>query len=170
MKIMNLFVMCCVLWLTVPASAQLVPVVPQAKPIANPSMVIEDRGQKLEVDPALRAIPQLLAGGRVGYQLTDAAVTAPIDSRHLGVIYNHSIQAQGFITGEISFKIKGGGEPVGFDAEHYPGLVKLTAPAVYEVVARTPAEFIQLFKRLKQRDDLEWVEPLVVYGITLHAE
>ena len=48
------------------------------------------------------------------------------------------MQVQGYITGEIAFKMTGGLEPTSdFDAALYPGLKKLTDPNVYIVVATT---------------------------------
>ena len=75
------------------------------------------------------------------------------------------MQVQGYITGEIAFKMKGGAQATDrLDPTSYPGLAKLTNPNVYVVVARTPAEFLKLVKRLQGRNDMEWVEPVVTYG------
>jgi hypothetical protein len=72
------------------------------------------------------------------------------------------------LTGEIAFKIKGDGEPEGFDSADYPGLVKVVNH--YEVVASTPAEFVVVFARLKKRTDLDWVEAVVLYGDTSNTK
>jgi hypothetical protein len=45
----------------------------------------------------------------------------------------------------------------------YPGLKVVVSPSVYVVTTRTPAEFIQVLKRLQGRADLDWVEPTVTY-------
>ncbi len=81
----------------------------------------------------------------------------------LGVVFNHAMQQQGYITGEISFQVKGG-RPFSGNPSLYPGLKQITTPAVYVVNARTPAEFVRLVKRLQARADLDWVEPTVTYG------
>ena len=73
------------------------------------------------------------------------------------------MQTQGYISGEIAFKVKGGGAFPGSPSLN-PGLKQITKPAVYVVNARTPAEFIKVLKRLQARTDLEWVEPTVIYG------
>jgi hypothetical protein len=136
----------------------------------NPDLVIVDRGQSLEVYPALRATAERLPGGGLGYRTASADADARISHRALGVLFNHNLRAQGYFSGEITFKIKGGGQPVGFDAADYPGLTKVVDPGVYEALAATPAEFIQVFKRLKSRTDLEWLQPVVIYGITLGTD
>jgi hypothetical protein len=43
-------------------------------------------------------------------------------------------------------------------------LKKLGSTALYTVNARTPAEFVQLMKRLQARADIQNVEPVIVYG------
>ena len=170
MKIISFIIICYLAISAVSACAQIVPPIHKSKQILDLSMVIKDRSQQLEIYPALRARPESIGSGQIGYKLNNVEVNAPINNKHLGVVFNHTLQAQGFITGEITFKIKGGGEPVGFDPANYPGFVKLTSPNIYEVVASTPSEFIQLFNRLKSRNDLEWVEPVVIYGITLNSK
>ena len=75
------------------------------------------------------------------------------------------MQVQGYITGEIAFKMKDGVQATDrLDPASYPGLAKVTNPNVYLVVARTPPEFVELTKRLQARTDMEWVEPMVTYG------
>ena len=54
--------------------------------------------------------------------------------------------------------------PSNFDVDSYPSFAKLTEPNVYLVVAKSPIEFVQLVKRLQERTDVEWVEPMVIYG------
>jgi hypothetical protein len=82
----------------------------------------------------------------------------------LGVVFNHAMQVQGYITGEVAFKMKGTPQATnGFLVSLYPGLARLTGPNVYVVRARTPAEFVAVTKRLQARADVEWVEPIVTY-------
>jgi len=123
-----------------------------------------DLGAKLEVLPTKRATPHLDTSGRVvGQHVVRASATAPIGPGQLGVVFNHAMQQQGYITGEISFQVKGG-RPFSGNPSLYPGLKQITTPAVYVVNARTPAEFVRLVKRLQARADLDWVEPTVTYG------
>jgi hypothetical protein len=153
-----------------PIDAQIVPPA-RAKPaaVADPAMVFEDRGQSLELYPALRAAPAVAAGKPgVAHQLFKTGEAAPMGPSHLGVVFNHALQRQGYLTGEIAFKPRGDGVPADLDAASWPGLAKLTNPNIYIVVAATPKEFLQLFNRLKARGDLEWVEAVVIYGAIVH--
>ena len=165
MRIAFLIMMFGLLGCAMPTDAQIVPYVRAKQAVVDSTMLFEDRGQQLEVYPALRATPAAVAGTPgVQHKLSVAGESAPIGPRYLGVVFNHALQTQGFLTGEIAFKPKGGGAPVGFDAASYPGLVKLTNPNTYVVVASSPAEFLAVFNRLKARGDLEWVEAIVIYG------
>ena len=133
--------------------------------VADPSMVVMDRGAKLEVFPTKRATASIDSSGRaVVRHVAIASATAPIGPKQLGVVFNHAMQAQGYITGEIAFKMKPGHTASGLRAALYPGLKRITEPEVYVVNARTPVEFIAMFKRLQHRSDIEWVEPTVTYG------
>jgi hypothetical protein len=133
--------------------------------VADPSMVVIDRGVKLEVFPTKRALSQEDATGRaVTHHVIVATAADPIGPLRLGVVFNHAMQQQGYISGEIAFQMKRGHTASGLSAALYPGLKRITNPQVYVVNARTPAEFIALFKRLQHRSDLEWVEPTVTYG------
>ena len=132
--------------------------------IENPEMVINDRGSRLEVLPTKRAIPVMTKQGVKAYDVAAEDASAPISQKHLGVVFNHAMQVQGYTTGEIVFKLKDDLLPKGFDQNSYPGFAKLTNPNVYLVVARTPLEFVELTKRLQERSDLVWVEPMVIYG------
>jgi hypothetical protein len=130
-------------------------------------MVVVDRGTKLEIFPTKRATPSLGSSGlQVAHHVTTTEASAPIDSQHLGVVFNHGMQVQGYISGEIAFQVKGGGIFTG-SRSVYPGLKQITKPGVYVVTARTPAEFIKVLKRLQGRADLAWVEPTVTYGAAL---
>jgi len=134
--------------------------------VTDESMVIDDRGSKLEVFPTLRAA-KILSTSEKGEAHSEfmARKSAPINRQQLGVVFNHAMQARGYTTGEIAFKMKDGLQaPDWLDKSSYPGLAKLTAPNIYLVVARTPAEFVKLTKQLQARTDMEWVEPIVTYG------
>lgn len=146
------------------AKGELLPPQPTIRAVADPSMVVVDRGAKLEVFPTKRAVPQEAATGRVvAHHVITARAADPIGSLRLGVVFNHAMQQQGYISGEIAFKVKNGHAFSGNPAL-YPGLKEITKPAVYVVNARTPIEFIKVLKRLQARSDLEWVEPTVTYG------
>lgn len=147
--------------------AQIQPAQRAAQKVGNPSMVIDDRGSKLEVLPTMRAAQQLSTSGkRVVHSVFRASESEPIGPKQLGMVFNHAMQVQGYITGEIAFKMKDGLQATDrLDTASYPGLAKLTPPNIYLVVARTPAEFVELVKRLQGRPDMEWVEPMVTYGV-----
>ena len=135
------------------------------QPVTDPSMVVMDRGAKLEVLPSKRATPRAGRTGRVvAHHVTTASASAPISSHQLGVVFNHAMQQQGYVSGEIGFKMKTGAIANGLDPSLYPGLKKITEPEVYVVNTRTPAEFLSVLKRLQRRSDLAWVEPIVTYG------
>jgi hypothetical protein len=155
------------LFISSSSQAQLYPPARAARPISDPTMVVTDRGAKLEVYPTKRAMVVADAAGRAGmHRVFAAGATSPLGPHQLGVVFNHSMQAQGYITGEIAFKMKAGDAVAGFSPALYPGLKKVSNPAVYVVNARTPAEFLTVLRRLQQRSDLEWVEPTVTYGPT----
>jgi hypothetical protein len=147
--------------------AQLQPMSRVIQKVADPSMVIDDRGSKLEVLPTLRAAQQLSTSGKqVVHSVFPASESEPIGPQKLGMVFNHAMQVQGYITGEIAFKMKDGLQATDrLDTASYPGLAKLTAPNVYLVIARTPSGFVELVKRLQGRPDMEWVEPMVTYGV-----
>jgi hypothetical protein len=148
-----------------PALAQLTAPTRTLAPITDPTMIVIDRGSKLEVFPNQRAINMIDSTGRVvARQVSPAAADSPISVTNLGVVFNHAMQQQGYISGEIAFKMKAGPKLSGFSSSLYPGLKKITNPEVYVVNARTPAEFMTVLKRLQARGDLEWVEPTVIYG------
>jgi hypothetical protein len=147
--------------------AQLQPTPRVVQKVADPSMVINDRGSKLEVLPTMRAAQQLsISGKQIVHSVFPASESEPIGPQQLGMVFNHAMQAQGYITGEIAFKMKDGLQATDrLDTASYPGLAKLTNPNIYLIVARTPSEFVELVKRLQDRPDMEWVEPMVTYGV-----
>jgi len=135
------------------------------KPISDLTNVVMDRGSRLEVFPNQRATPVTDPIGRgVRHRISAASLNAPVSSTQLGVVFNHEMQQQGYISGEIAFQPKAGGKPSGMPAASYPGLKKITASGVYVVRATTPSEFMVVLKRLQARTDLLWVEPIVIYG------
>lgn len=167
MKVTLILVALTLLGCAMPIDAQIVPAVPgKPAPVADAAMLFEDRGQQLEIYPALRATPtQKLGRAGVDHKLSTANEGAPIGPRNLGVVFNHALQVRGYLTGEIAFKPRGEHLPADFDAAAlWPGLAKMANANVYVVTAASPREFIPLFNRLKTRGDLEWVEAVVIYG------
>lgn len=151
--------------LAFPAAAELAAPARTVAPIMDPTMVVMDRGAKLEVYPTRRVVTTTDSNGRmVANVVATAGVNTSIGAKNLGVVFNHAMQQQGYISGEIAFQMKPGVKLSGFSSALYPGLKKITAPEVYVVNARTPSEFIAVLKRLQARSDLEWVEPTVTYG------
>jgi len=139
----------------------------QLQAIVDPANVITDRGSKLEILPTVRAVPQIDSTGHATLRrISSASASYPISPQQLGVVYNHSMQQQGYISGEIAFKMKAGATGKGLSAALYPGLKQITKPEVYVTNARTPAEFMKIMKRLQARADVEWVVPTVTYGPT----
>ncbi|MDB6101976.1 MAG: hypothetical protein JWO52_1975 [Gammaproteobacteria bacterium] len=163
---MNRLILSLVLLMTTgPALADLQAPARSVQPVADPTMVIIDRGATLEVLPTSRAMPHADASGRVvSHHVRASSATALIGPRQLGVVFNHSMQQQGFITGEIAFKLRAGHTTAELSPALYPGLKQIASPAVYVTNARTPAEFINIFKLLQGRPEVEWVEPIVSYS------
>jgi len=145
------------------ANAQLRPPERTLATVSDATMVVVDRGAKLEVFPTRRAVVQKdTVSHRLVRHMAVTSATTAIDSRHMGVVFNHAMQQQGYISGEISFKVKNA-QPFAGSASRYPGLKLVVSPSMYIVNARTPAEFISILKDLQNRTDLEWVEPTVSY-------
>jgi hypothetical protein len=152
--------------------AQIKPTPRVMQSVTDESMVINDRGSRLVVFPALRAVKKMsISGNGNVHSEIMADKSDPINPHQLGVVFNSAMQVRGYITGEIAFKMKDGLQATDWlDPSSYPGLAKLTAPNIYLVVARTPAEFVELTRQLQARTDMEWVEPIVVYGPRLAPE
>ena len=152
---------------TMPAHADLQPPARTLQPITDPANVVNDRGTQLEIFPSKRATPQYAESGRMmTHRVTIESASTPIGPQHLGVVFNHAMQQQGYITGEIAFRLKAGHTASAMRRALYPGLKKITNSNVYIVVAHTPAEFMTVLKRLQARGDLELVEPTSTYGST----
>ena len=133
-------------------------------------MVIDDRGATLEILPTVRAQLSASTTERATRMVaTNAKSKFTPASR--GVVFNHAMQSQGVLTGEIAFKMKGTQQATAedFPAVDYPGLAKLTNPNVFIVVAQTPGEYVALFKRVRARTDVDWVEPIVDYSVAAVA-
>jgi hypothetical protein len=149
---------------TSPVFADLRPSQRELQPVIDPAMVVMDRGAKLEILASERATATMDSSGhRVLHRKRVANAAASIGSRQLGVDFNHPMQMHDYITGEIAFKVKAGQTFTTQDSQLYPGLKVVASPSVCVVATRTPAEFIQVLKRLQGRADLDWVEPTVTY-------
>lgn len=150
---------------SLPAMAQMLPPARQLQAVSDPGMVVMDRGSQLEVLPLKRAQAVTDPARRMlVHRVFAAAPESAISARHLGVVFNHSRQEQGYFSGEIVFKPRSGVRLGHLDAAAYPGFRRIVKPDVYAVYARTPAEFLDTLKRLQGRSDLEWVEPTITYG------
>src|SRR5262249_54296755 len=87
-----------------PSFAQLPAPSQSSQQVRDPAMVVVDRGQKLEMFATLRASPEVMSGGRVvAHRVNVARADAPFGPKALGVVYNHTLQVQGFLTGEVTF-------------------------------------------------------------------
>jgi hypothetical protein len=160
----SLLMILAALLVTGPALADLHPPERALQPVTDPSMVVQDRGAKLEVLSTERATATVDSSGvRVLQRKIVASAGASIGPHQLGVVFNHAMQARGYITGEITFMAKAGRTFTTQNPQLYPGLKVIVAPSLYAVTARTPAEFIRVLKRLQARPDIEWVEPTVTY-------
>lgn len=149
----------------IPVGAQMSAPARELQPVTDPSMVVMDRGSELEVLAQKRAVAANSGTGRmVAHRVFAAEPGSAIDSKQLGVVFNHTMQQEGYISGEIAFKMKYGARLGRPDPALYPGLKRITKPEVYVVYAKSPAEFLDVMKRLQSRPDVEWVEPTVVYG------
>src|SRR5437870_4859513 len=85
--------------------AQLRPTPRVFQKVENPTMVIDDRGSPLEILPTKRAIPRMSRSGKqVVYHVFAKEASAAIGLEQLGVVFNHAMQVQGYINGEIVFK------------------------------------------------------------------
>lgn len=80
-------------------------------------------------------------------------------------MYNRDTRQYGFITGEVSFRLKDGvkGTPNWFNT-FAPTIKRLGSLNLYVVNATTVTEFVQAMNELSGNADVEWVEPTVAYG------
>jgi hypothetical protein len=131
-------------------------------------MVLDVRGASLEVLPKVRAQAAGTQSGKAA-RMVASVPASKFSAGSRGVVFNHAMQSYGVLTGEITFKMKGDlkAEDAGLSPLEYPGLAKLTNPNIYVVVANSPTDYVTLFKGLKARTDVEWVEAIVDYSSTL---
>src|SRR4051812_45132572 len=83
--------------------AQLRPIPRTFRSVENPSLVIDDRGSRLEVFPTKRAKLEISRSGRTVYHVLPRDASAPISPKELGVVFNHAMQVEGYINGEVAF-------------------------------------------------------------------
>jgi len=108
----------------------------------------------------MRAVQQLSTSGKQVVHSYSAGASEPISPQRLGMVFNHAMQVQGYITrnrlqDERRIQATDRLDPASYRAH------QTDRPNVYLVVARTPSEFVELVKRLQGRPDMEWVEPMV---------
>jgi hypothetical protein len=151
--------------LAVSAHAEMRPIARAVVPVADPTMVVDDRGTKLEILPDKRAAVGTDAVGRAAVQRVQVtSAETPFSRLHPGLVFNHAYQQYGYITGEIAFRLKGGGAPgADFPSSLYPSLKKIGTLDMYAVTAPNPRVFLEVLKRLQARTDLDWVVPTVTY-------
>lgn len=147
------------------AVSQISPGVHTPVAIQNSQLVVDIQGAAVEVFPERRVTVQSFASGReVMREVTQKDSAAPLDEFDGVLVYNHAYQAYGYATGEISFKFKSGQRPSApLPATLYPGFRRLGNLDAYAVYARNPVEFLELYRRLDQRADIEWVVPNIEY-------
>ena len=134
-------------------------------PVTDPTMVVDDRGTKLEVFLTRRAsITPDSTGKPTVHAVAVSTEAVPFSRSQPGLVFNHSYQQYGYITGEIAFRMKGGVAPGNdFTATLYPKLSRVGTLDFFVVRASKPREFLAVLKRLHARDDIEWVVPTVTY-------
>jgi len=164
MRHLSIFVVC--VGLAAPWALSQISSTPQAPlEIKNPQQVVDVQGAAVEVFPERRVTVQSFASGReVMRETAQTASSAPLDESGGVLVYNHAYQAYGYATGEISFKFKADKTPASpLPASQYPGFRRLGNLNAYAVYARNPVEFIELYRRLEARSDIEWVVPFIEY-------
>jgi hypothetical protein len=80
-----------------------------------------------------------------------------------GVVYNYALQSYGLISGEISFKVRDGVNPVSFAWGQTPSPRQLVGPTVFVVNAPSLDEFLRVTRMLSGDNRVLWVEPSVEY-------
>jgi len=132
--------------------------------VAPPSndMILETKGGKLEVLLNQRAIP---TANRSRFNIEKNDNNDNFSTKNLGIVYNHSLKMKGFLTGEISFKIKNGTQISSLSNANLSGAKLLVPPDVYVINANNGKELIGIFKWLASSPAIEWVEPFVIYGV-----
>jgi len=132
--------------------------------VLDEAMVVDDRGSRLEIYPAKRATEHGDALQRgIRHRVFSPGVNAAIGSRQLLVVFNHSLQQQGYANGEITFQMKGTSS-ADVVAAQMPGARQISSSGIFALQATTPAEFVGLMRQLARRQDLKWFEPTIVYG------
>ena len=151
------------------ACAQIVPLRRQTVAVVDPSMVLNDRGMKIEIYATTRVTLMTGPSGRSVIQsVQKASAESPISALQPGVLFNHSMQQYGYFSGEIALQLKGPRDGAGSSPSaslaSLPGFARIGTTGTYVVRARNSAEFAQLLTDLNARTDLTWVEPTIIYG------
>ena len=133
--------------------------------VADSSNLLTDRGAQVELLPQSRLVAAASADGSRSYAVTAAAKSDLLDAQHMGLVYNHSLQATGAISGEITFALRNGLVADNWSTAQYPGLKRIVPPNVYVVNARSVTEFAALLQSLQTDARVQWVEPTIQYGL-----
>lgn len=162
---MTRFSIALVLFLSIPVlMAQVSFSVRAAAVIQNPQNVIEFQNARIEVFPQRLVSVQSLEVGQQVMRESASGATASLTELDGVLVFNHAYQAYGYATGQLSFKFKTGRAPaLPLPKAVFPGFRKLGNLAVYEVNARNPLEFLELYRSIQSRTDIEWVVPDIRY-------
>ena len=149
-----------------PGFGQIQPGAATRAKLADESALLADRGSTLDVYLAPRVVLAVSGAGRPSIKsVTRTSANSPLSASQRAVVFNRDAQQYGYITGEISFKLKAGvpGTPNWF-ATFTPKIARLGSLNLYVVNAGSVSEFLQTMNSLKVNADVEWVEPSVTYG------
>ena len=134
--------------------------------LADESVVVMDRGSTLDVYLAPRVTLQAAAVGRQTIKaVTRTSATSSMGPSDRGVVFNRDIQQYGYISGEISFALKSVVRAAPSWVQSFaPKIKRLGDLNLYVVNAGSVSEFVQTMSLLSANADVEWVEPIVIYG------
>ena len=142
------------------AHAQLMaPDHPPERSVGNADMVVQPGGHRLEIFPDSRAVGQ----GKGTHKLSAASSFEPISRTKPAVAYSYATGGNVMLSGEISFKLKGGASVATVGA-FAAGAKLLVPPDVYMLTASTPADLVNVLNQLQGSSAVEWVEPFTIPG------
>jgi hypothetical protein len=156
MNLKNAFL--CLSLLSGLAGAQItLPDTPPPRAVVNPAMLIQFKGQKIEILPQKRAVKQAIGL----YTLVDAQPSDAFTKDSLGVGYSYTINAHVVLNGEISFKLN-----PGYTAANVGTLKKnsstLIMPGMHIIQAATPLDYLKIMGELQSNPAVSWVEPYII--------
>ena len=133
--------------------------------IQNPRNVIDFQNASIEVFPQRRVSVESAEVGKQVIRESVSSATASLADLDGVLVFNYAYQAYGYATGQISFKFKTGRAPtMPLPEATFSGFRKLGNLDVYEVNAKNPAEFLDLYRLIQARTDVEWVVPDIRYA------